>query len=165
LRAAIEAVAPASREFESFERDCIVGTQELDYDKFLGYAGLNLRRQTRDRAEPGFLAVQSFDGPIQVESVDPAGSAAAAGLQKGDVLLKLNGEELTHVPIAELDSAKPGDTMKLQVRRRRQKLDFEFTLGSRRQTTYGVGEAKHASADQLRVRRGWLEGKTDQTED
>jgi len=165
LRAAIEAVAPAYHEFEYFERDYIVGTQELDYDKFLGYAGLSLRRQTRDRAEPGFLAVQSFDGPIQVESVDPAGSAAAAGLQKGDVLLKLNGQELTHVPIAELDSAKPGDSVKLQVRRRRQKLDLEFTLGSRRQTTYGVEEAKHASADQLRVRRGWLEGKTDQPED
>jgi predicted metalloprotease with PDZ domain len=164
LRATIKEVAPAYREFESFERDYIAGTQELEYDRFLGYAGLTLLRQTRDRAEPGFLAVQSFAGPIQVESVDPVSSAAAAGLQKGDILLKLNGQELTSVPIAELDSAKPGDTVKLQVRRGRQKLNLEFKFGSRRQTVYAVEEAGHPSADQLRVRRGWLEGKTDPPE-
>ena len=40
LRAVIEKVAPAYREFESFEQDYIRGTQELDYEKFSGVRGI-----------------------------------------------------------------------------------------------------------------------------
>ena len=131
----------------------------------LEYAGLKLVKQIRERAEPGFLAVQSFDGPIQVESVSPDSSAAKAGLQRGDVLLKLDGQELTSLPLTQLESAKPGQTVKLQVRREKQKLDIEFATGGKRQSTYRVEEMHHPSADQLRVRQGWLEGKTDPPED
>lgn len=165
LRAVMEKVAPAYREFESFNQDYIRGTQELDYEKFLEYAGLKLVTQIRERAEPGFLAVQSFDGPIQVESVSPDSSAAKAGLQRGDVLLKLDGQDLTSLPLSQLDSAKPGQTVKLQVRRERQKLDLEFAAGAKRQSSYRVEEMNHPSAAQLRVRQGWLEGKTDPPED
>jgi predicted metalloprotease with PDZ domain len=164
LRAVIEKVVPAYRDFESFDRDYIRGTQELDYEKFLEYAGLRLVTHMRERAEPGFLAVQTFDGPIQVESVSSDSGAARAGLQRGDVLLKLDEQELTSLPLSQLDSAKPGQTVKLHVRRERQKLDIEFVAGGKQQSTYRVEEVAHPSAEQLRVRQGWLEGKTDPPE-
>ena len=131
---------------------------------FWKYAGLKLVKQVGERAEPGFLAVQTFDGPIQIESVTPDSGAARAGLRKGDVLLKLDGQELTVLPLTQLDNTQPGQTARLHIRREKQKLDIEFTMGAARQTTYRVEEISHPTADQLRVRQGWLEGKTDPPE-
>ncbi len=68
-----------------------------------------------------------------VSSVDTGGTAAKAGLQPGDVILKLNGEEVASsndLPprVADL---KPGDTAKLEV----------WRDGKPREITVGIGES------------------------
>lgn len=159
VRALVRELAPADQGLDDFFRDYLSGTRELDYETYLGYAGLRLVSGTADRPALGFLPVQNFDGPLRVVSVDPGGNAQKAGLERGDILLKMNGRALTEVPLDQVSRMKPGDRIQLQVLRGNRVFDVAFVLGRKRETTYRVEEMTEATPEQLKVREGWLEGK------
>jgi predicted metalloprotease with PDZ domain len=161
LRDIIADLAPEFTGLDTFFRDYLSGLRELDYPTYLGYAGLHLATHTLERPALGFLAVQSFDGPLQVESVEPDSDARRAGLERRDILLKLNGRTLTELPENEISLMKPGQKVKLDVRRGRRTLKFTFGLAAKQQTTYLVEPVEHAAEEQLQVREGWLVGKTE----
>jgi hypothetical protein len=56
---------------------------------------------------------------------------------------------------------KPGHKVRFKVRRGKQTLDIAFNPGRKTEVVYLLKEIEHASPDQLQVRRGWLEGKTE----
>lgn len=141
-----------------FEND-ITGTKELDYEKYLGYAGLKLLTKTSTQPDWGFQAVRNFDGLVQVVSLEPGSSAAQAGLEAGDVITQANGQTLYALP-RDVTGVKPGQKVKLRVRRGPVILTLSFNLGSHQETQYQVKETPRPSTRQLAVRNGWLEGKT-----
>lgn len=53
----------------------------------------------------------------RVMRVDPRSPAAAAGLQVGDTVEAINGQELTQVPLPELLRYKAGEVVALRIRR------------------------------------------------
>ncbi|MEJ2009565.1 MAG: PDZ domain-containing protein [Acidobacteriota bacterium] len=146
-----------------FFRDYVDGTRELDYAKYLGYAGLELKEETAVVPDLGFQSLQSFIGPVHVESVDPNSNAEKAGIQSGDILLKMNGVELPVTPDRELVYFKPGQRVTFTVQRGAKILEIAFDLGSKSATVYKVEETPHATPAQLKVRRGWLKGETART--
>jgi predicted metalloprotease with PDZ domain len=168
LRRLVADLAPPPDWVEMFFRDYVVGTVEPDYDTYLGYAGLKLETEIEKRAELGFLAVQSTNGPIVVESVEAGSSAERAGLRRGDVLVKINGERLTVLP-QDLVGLKPGHSIQLEVRRRSKArpersegtVTLRFELGTETTTRYVIREIPSPSAAQDRLRQGWLKGLTD----
>ena len=160
LRAVIAQVAPAFSGLDAFIHDNIQGTRELDYDTYLGYAGLRLTTQPRQAAALGFVAAKTPMGRIEVQSVEPGGGAAEAGLQKGDALLKMNGKPLDVPPDFYLPTFHSGEKVKFQVRREKETFDVEFRLGAREETTYRITEQPHPAAEQRQVREGWLKGET-----
>lgn len=162
LRALVVRVAPAFTAVDAFFHDYLSGTHELDYDRYLGFAGLQVVTETVQRPALGFLAVRTLDGPIQVETVDSGSNAKRAGLERGDILLKINGHPLTKLPQDQLSGMKPSRRIKLQVLRGHRVSEVTFILGMKQEATYRVEETSHATAEQLRVRQGWLEGKTEQ---
>jgi predicted metalloprotease with PDZ domain len=160
LHAIIAELAPSFAGLEAFLDDYVRGTRELDYETHLGYAGLRLVTETQERPALGFLATRDFDGDIQVESVEPASQARKAGLERGDVLLKMNGRTLNELPMYHLSRMKPGEKVKFRVRRDGQTQEIEYALGTRQETNYRVEELPRATPEQLEVRQGWLEGMT-----
>jgi predicted metalloprotease with PDZ domain len=156
----ISGLAPAFTALHQFVADYITGTRELDYETYLGYAGLRLATAATDQPELGFLAVQSFDGPIQVEAVDPGSGAERAGLQRGDILLEMDGRSLHAPPLAQLAGIKPGRKVHFRVRRGRREFPLEFPLEAKQRISYRVEEVSDASPEQRRIRQGWLEGTT-----
>lgn len=156
----ISGLAPAFTTLPQFVADYITGTRELDYETYLGYAGLRLATAATDQPELGFLAVQSFDGPIQVEAVDPGSGAERAGLQRGDILLEMDGRSLHAPPLDQLAGIKPGRKVHFRVRRGRREFPLEFPLEAKRRISYRVEEVSDASPEQRRIRQGWLEGTT-----
>lgn len=160
LKAIISSMAPHFEGVEQFFSDYVEGTRELDYDKFLGYGGLRLMAETLERASLGFVSVQVFDGPIQVQSVEPGSNAAKAGLEKDDILLEMNGRALHATPDGQLGEMKPGDKARFQVRRGKREFSLEFRLEAESRTIYRVEEMKETTAAQRRIRQGWLEGTT-----
>ncbi len=109
----------------------------------------------------GFDSLQAFTGPIQVESVVPGSNAEKAGLQSGDVLLKMNGVELPVTPDRELIYFKPSQKVIFTVQRGAKVLEIVFLLGSKKATVYDVGEMSNATPAQLALRRGWLKGESE----
>lgn len=156
----ISGMAPAFTTLHQFVADYITGTRELDYETYLGYAGLRLATAATDQPGLGFLAVQSFDGPIQVEAVDPGSGAERAGLQRGDILLEMDGRSLHAPPLDQLAGIKPGRKVHFRVRRGRREFPLEFPLEAKRRISYRVEEVSDASPEQRRIRQGWLEGTT-----
>lgn len=83
----------------------------------------------------GVLLDQAEKG-VRVSGVVPDSAAEQAGMEEGDVILRLNGETVSSaadIKIGMLDKS-PGDVVKLQVLRKRlvlgeKLLQFEFALG------------------------------------
>jgi predicted metalloprotease with PDZ domain len=153
-------LAPAFPVREFFSRN-INGTGDLDYERYLGYAGLALKTEIREVPDLGFDSLQAFTGPIQVESVVPGSNAEKAGLQSGDVLLKMNGVELPVTPDRELIYFKPGQKVKFTVQRGAKVLEIVFLLGSKKARVFDVGEMPNATPAQLALRRSWLKGESE----
>jgi serine protease Do len=78
-----------------------------------------------------------------VSSVDPGGPAAKAGLQPGDVILSVNGADVTDsadLP-SQIAGLKPGTQADVQVWRDKSTKDMKVTIGS-------LSDAKVASNDE-----------------
>jgi predicted metalloprotease with PDZ domain len=159
LEKLLGALAPGF-DCKAFFRDDVDGTRDIEYDTFLGYAGLHLKVGTFKVADLGFQSLKSFTGPVVVESVEPQSSAQKAGIEPGDVLLKLNGFELTWLPDQDVGELGPGQRVKFTVQRAGRTFKIAYRVGSTSGPRYEIEEDKHPAPEQLQVREGWLEGKT-----
>jgi len=160
LRRLVHESAPQFSAADAFFNDYLHGTQELDYDTYLGYAGLRVRVEAHETPALGFTAATGFEGTLRVASIEPGSPAEQAGLATGDVLVKMNGRNLTEAPQSRLAGMTPGEKVKFQVRRARRNLEFKYHLGTTTETRYRVEEIPGSSAGQLEIRRGWLQGTT-----
>jgi predicted metalloprotease with PDZ domain len=160
LRRAMAQIAPAFSGLEAFFADYVRGTRELDYVTYLGYAGLELESESHGSARLGFEASADSGGGVLVDFVEPRSAAAQAGLAQGDVLQSMNGQVLPDSPTNLLPQLKPGQEMKLEVRRGGSVLEIKYRLEANAEATYRVKEISHPSPEQLLVREGWLQGNT-----
>lgn len=158
LMDALQRVAPELDDLEDFFRDYVQGTRDPDYATFLGYAGLALETRTEERASVGFTTTRGFGGPATVDSVDPEGPAARAGLVVADELAALNGRAVPRWPDQELARLRPGERIRLRVRRGDRELELAFTVGRALTTSYKVVEKPDATPLEREVRRGILTG-------
>lgn len=104
----------------------------------------NLRET--DRAYLGVFGSPDFKGPgVKILDLAPDSPAAAAGLQEGDIILKVGDRTISGV--LELKSSlvdlSPGDTIALQVRVGKNVKEIDISLGNRPQLP-------NISADRLR---------------
>ena len=159
LQRMVAELAPPGDWVEEFFRDYVSGTRELDYRTYLGYAGLDLQTETEKEAALGFWGVRSGKGLITVESVESDSNAEKAGLSRGDILVRINGERFTTLP-QDVVGLKPGRGIELEVRRRSETLKLNFAVGATTTTHYAIREVSSPSEAQSRVRRGWLTGTT-----
>jgi len=126
----------------------------------LGMAGLELRTTTRKRPVLGFYAEREPSGELTAQGVDSESSAAQAGLQEGDVILRWNGADPPRNPERWLASQKPGTELRLTVQREDKQLALDFRIGEATETFYQVAEDSHASEKARRIREGLLRGTT-----
>jgi len=92
-----------------------------------GYLGVKVAPVSSDLAD--FLGIKEG---LVVKKRDPAGPAAKAGLQKGDVIVAVNGKPVGSIAemAQALKDAKPGDKVRFDVvRRGGKRVQLEATLG------------------------------------
>jgi predicted metalloprotease with PDZ domain len=140
----------------SFLRDCVRGTRDLDYQKYLGYAGLNLSRVLTQVADWGFRTESGYQGPFRVESVESESKAAQAGIQPGDVITAVNGRPLTVAP-ERLLGTRAGQKVELQLERDSRKMTVKLQLGASNETHYRIAEDPEAPPAEVELRNKWLE--------
>jgi predicted metalloprotease with PDZ domain len=95
-----------------------------------------------------------------VGEVEGGSNAAHAGLLAGDAIIGWNGGEVPRRPQRWVLEQKPGDSLKLQIRREEKELTIEFRLGEIIETYYQVGEDARANEKARRIREGLLRGET-----
>jgi predicted metalloprotease with PDZ domain len=158
LRGIIAQLAPSFDGLDQFFNDYLGGTRELDYETYLGYAGLGLLTAEVERGALGFRLNRHADGVWAVQSVDPGGTADRAGLKRGDTVIQLNAHKPTDSANEELARVKPGEKIELTIRRDSQEIKFKSIASTQVETEYRIVESPNPSPQQLEVRRGWLEG-------
>ena len=145
LRKSIRAKAPGEPLKLSLRRK----DKALELAPELTALGAVGRKPPEQRASLGVRVAgpQSGDGAIVVEA-SPDGPAAKAGLKIGDVLLKLDGVELnsSNRLLDVLAGKKPGDIVKLALRRDKKEIELEAPLGGQ--------SATEAAAAAIRSGRG-----------
>jgi predicted metalloprotease with PDZ domain len=146
--------------FEDFFRKYVAGAESLPYQQFLALAGLDLRTVEHRRATLGFRAERDSNGMFFVKTVEAEGLAAQAGLREGDTIINWNGGEVPRRLERGAREQKPGDVLKLRVRRENKEITIEFRLGETRETLYEVSEDAHAKEKARHIREGILRGQT-----
>jgi len=88
------------------------------------------------------------DGAIRVESVNPDSPAAAAGMQTGDQMILLDGEEVATLEQLQkvMAAHKPGDTVPLTVRRDGETVELKLTFGAGPEGGVAIGVSLAVSA-------------------
>lgn len=159
IRLTAEKVIGAS--VEDFFAKYVSGAEPLPYTEVLARAGLELQQQEIIHAVMGFTTERDSNGRWTVRAVDTDGPAAKSGLLVGDEIVRWNNGEAPRRPEHWLSQQKPGDTLRLRVRRDDKEQKIDIRLGEQRGKFYQVAESANASARARRIREGILRGSTD----
>jgi predicted metalloprotease with PDZ domain len=161
--AAVEAVAGEhAGAFKTFFSRYVSGTDELDYDRALGHAGLSVswtRSSASESERPGWLGLTTRpEGrSLVIHSIRTDGPAETAGLYAGDELIALDGERMDAARLpARLAERAPGTTVKVTVFRRDELIDVPVTLAESRPETASIVPVDGATPAQAAFREAWL---------
>jgi predicted metalloprotease with PDZ domain len=160
IEATAESVAGVS--FKDFFAKYVAGTDELPYTDILAKAGLNLVTSETSHATFGFETNSvTGGGPTYVSSVAPRSGAEKAGLRAGDLVLNFDGKPVNMAALVMWPREhRPGDTVKLRVRRKNVEIDLSFAAASTAVGKFQVAPMKDPTEKQRRIREGLLQGKT-----
>jgi predicted metalloprotease with PDZ domain len=150
----------AGNSFEDFFQKYVAGSEPFPYQEILALAGLELRKSANRRAALGFTTTRDSSGVVLVGEVESESNAAHAGLLAGDAIIGWNGGEVPRRPQRWVLEQKPGDVLKLRIRREEKELSIEFRLGEITETYYQVAEDARANEKARRIREGFLRGET-----
>ena len=156
IRLTAESVAGGS--FEEYFRKYVAAAEPLPYEEILAKAGLLLQKQEVTRPDLGFTVERDFAGKAVVRSVAPGSTGERAGLRPGDEIETWNGEAAPRRTDGWLRSRKPGDLLRLQVRRNDQPSEMAFALGGRTDELFVINEDSHTTPKAKSIREGLLHG-------
>jgi predicted metalloprotease with PDZ domain len=138
----------------------INGLEELDYNHYLGYAGLRLHvcpLETKPLPTTGFTAALN-NGKLMVTQVERDTAAWHTGINVNDELLTINGNRITELE-KSLQFQLPGDTIDIALIRDGRLLEIPLTLQNQPKIKYQIEEIAEATFTQILVRNKWLKLK------
>jgi predicted metalloprotease with PDZ domain len=136
-------------------------TKDIDYSKYLAYAGLDIDTQIRD--VPGiFLGATTQDqaGTPVISNVEWDSPAWRAGLSAQDEILALDGVRVTPRTVGEmLDTKKPGDTARILLSRHGAIRELDVVLAKKTERTFRITPLPNPTPLQTAILEGWLKGQ------
>ena len=149
---ALEAVTGSS--FEEFFDRHIYGTEDVDWNVYLSWAGLSLVEGV-DTNPASWLRV--FLGGMTIVGIDPDGFAASSGLEAGDEFKIVGGQNVTddETLAAAFAQFAPGDVADVVVIRDGEEHVVELEVGTP-PVEFVMVVSADASAEQSAIRRSWL---------
>jgi PDZ domain-containing protein len=117
-------------ELEAFGHPIRLPLERMCVVKTFPYLGIKSNQKTRPAAQGSYQVVEVTD-------VDPKGPAAKAGIRKGDVIRKFDGDEIWANGGSgfdqQLQKKKPGQVVKIELERGSQTLTVSVTLAANTQ--------------------------------
>lgn len=158
VRFAAEAVAGGS--FADFFQNYVAHAEPLPYAEILSKTGLLLKQQEVTRPELGFTMERDANGRAVARSVLSGSTAERAGLRVGDEIETWNSESVPRRVEGWLRNRKPGDILRLQVRRGDLASNLSFALSGRMETIFVLDEDPNAGLRAKSIREGLLRGSS-----
>jgi predicted metalloprotease with PDZ domain len=127
-------------------------------DEIVGYAGYKAEKISQQSPRLDFEVTVNSDGDIQLTRVRPGSTAAAAGLQAGDVLVSFDGVEVRRGfgAVYAVLTQKVGKTVKVDFKRDGVSKTIEMQVAGDEQAAYRLVEAPSPTPQQMKVRDRWL---------
>jgi predicted metalloprotease with PDZ domain len=143
-----------------FFRDFIYGTNPLEWEKELAYAGLEVTcSDTIPKAWLG-LGTMEADGLLKVTQVVANSPAYLSGLSNGDEILAINGDKAFSSSFSSrIREMKPGDPITLTCFQNDRLRTITVTLGTAPKSNYSVAQVKTPTDLQKAIYESWLGAK------
>lgn len=146
----------AEKNLDDFYKKYVTGVDDIDYNKYLGYAGYKITDQLAGENVP-YLGINTsnVNGKIAVTSVQRNGPGWVAGINADDQVTAINGNAITNMQDA-LNGKKVGDKITVTVLRDGLSIELPVTLQRNPQVKYKIDSMANPTAEQLMVRHKWL---------
>lgn len=157
---AVEMVAGKS--MEEFFSKYVYDAQNIDYNKFFNYAGLNISHSILSNEPPALgINITEEGGKLLVESVVRGSSAYDGGINAHDEILAIDGYRASFDLIDKLiNLKKPGDEVSIVVARNGLLHNLTLTLNEDSyRSRFILSRMPNPTALQLKVFETWLGGK------
>jgi predicted metalloprotease with PDZ domain len=150
----------AGFDLSDFFKRHIRDVEVLPYDEAFAYVGLRLvKTQSLEPFDAG-LSLEFEDREVMIDNVRSNSPAEDAGLQMGDVIVSLNGKDVTRESWRRaLARFKSGDSVPITVKRDRRTIKTNIVLGQPERFDYRIEEKSDVTAEQKQLRAQWLTGK------
>lgn len=140
-------------------------TKEIDYSKYLAYAGLQLAPPVETN-DPFLGAIdENVDGKVTITAVMENSPAERAGLHVGDVVESIDGTTKAGATLrAFVPTRKPGDKIEVGIRRDGRNRTIEVTLAHRMDESYDITPVADPTPLQAEILASW-QGNTAKPEE
>lgn len=149
----------------------IHGLEEPDWNRYLGYAGLELKPAKRKASDPlppklGVLTERREGGRIEVATVLEGLAGYEGGLSAKDEIVAVEGRRVTADQFDDrLNDFLPGDSIRLTIFRDDDLREVTVRLGDGSKTIARLLKRKDATPDERALYEAWLGRPWDEKED
>jgi predicted metalloprotease with PDZ domain len=133
--------------------------RDIDYDKYLGYAGLQLEPPRELTNAWLGVVCEEKEGKLFVAAVESNSPAHRAGLEPQDEIKGLDGVAVDAKGLTDaLAARKPGDNVMFTVLRSNKEHKLEATLDHKLERTFRIKRIPNPEPLQAEILRSWLKG-------
>lgn len=158
FKAMVEKIS--GKDFTDFWAKYVTGTHPLEYDKYLGYAGIKIKNENEGKQIPYVgLAAKKTEGRIFISAVSRNSAAWVDGLNVNDELISVNGVPVNAVVLDRMPviaNSKVGDVITVKIARDGLERDFKVTLKANPNLKLVAEMDPNATAAAVAVRKGWM---------
>ncbi len=147
----------AGKSMDAFFKNHVYGTQQPDYDRYFGYAGLRLDKFTAD-PQTAFLgaATSLANGRLTVGNVRKGSAAYQYGLNVNDEIIAVDGYRVGDDFQQFVNRKKAGEKLTLLISRAGMVQNLEVTLGSNPAISYRIERLPTPTAQQAELLKKWV---------
>jgi predicted metalloprotease with PDZ domain len=148
----------AGKQLDDFYKKYVYGLDDLDYNKYLAYAGYTLIDDAAATNIPSLgVGLVTANGKTMVTAVSRGSAAWIDGINVKDELTKIDGNKIDTAAL--LKDKKTGDKITVTINRDGLPMTLPVTLLRNATVKYNIIPVSTPSAQQIIVRNKWLKIK------
>ena len=138
----------------------IYGCERPDFEKYLGYFGLNLVDQNADIFRPSLgVKTKETNGRMMISEVRVGGSAYEAGLNVGDEIVAVDNYRVMKSLEKTVSASKPGQMVNYLINRDGEIMTFEVMMKASTNKRYKLEKDANATDKMKRLYEQWMGAK------
>jgi predicted metalloprotease with PDZ domain len=146
----------AGKNLDEFYKKYVYGVTDVDYNKYLGYAGYKITDEAAGINDPSLgLLTATTSGKIMVLGVLRDGTGWVDGINVNDEIVEVDGKPVTDAN-SILTDKKVGDKLSITIHRDGLPLVLPVNLLRNSLVKYKIDTLDAPTAQQLKVRTKWL---------